>query len=250
MDYLRSCYSTVARFDPALPDELLDIHWYFTEPGATLLAGPTPFRSKRWWRLGADDGNLGEVGGAPCVYSKGVTPSPYPPQTPCGNPDDFRNGIELGGVNPIGPNGVKSCCNSPLPCCGGHAVMGDTVTLTLPPAVAACWGADTVGLTWNGLEWAIFRAVMSACPACLLSAFFGCGPGPDAASFSLSVEVESAVPLDTFGGFWVAESDSGGSCTMPVMASFTSVPVVPLSGGILPCLPLGTDRVDFAVSVP
>lgn len=110
MDYIRSCYSTQARFDPSSPTELRPISWYFADESAPLLVGPTPFRSNNYKNLTGDEGELGEVFGQPRPWQRGTRPVPYPPGITCGSGSDFENGITLGGVNPLDPSGVKSCC--------------------------------------------------------------------------------------------------------------------------------------------
>lgn len=123
MSYLRSCYTTPMRFDLANPSELRTVRWYFTEPGAPVLDAVSPFRSRVQSNMIADDGTLGEVGGAGRAWSNGATPSPYPVGATCWPDSGFSTGITIGGTYPIAASGVKQCCY-PAPCLGTPAPPG------------------------------------------------------------------------------------------------------------------------------
>jgi hypothetical protein len=133
MDYVRSCYTTMMRFDAGSPSELRPVRWYFTMPGAELFTAPTPFRSLNYRPHAADDGGLGEVGGLPRPYDRGMTPVPYPSLPRGCSPDaDFLTGVTLGGMHPLAPSGVKACCYSSVPPgCDTFIFPQASVTLTL-----------------------------------------------------------------------------------------------------------------------
>lgn len=113
MGVLRSCYSTHCRFDPARPADLRTISYYFADSGAPFIEGRCCFQPKTFILPFDDDGSLGEVGGYPRPWRNGATPIPYPARGMCAG--DFFVGIPLGGVWPIGPNGVKACCGRAIP---------------------------------------------------------------------------------------------------------------------------------------
>jgi len=152
MDVLRSCYSTMARFDPGLPGSLRPIKWFFVPDGTPFFTAANVFRSLNYQNLRADDGGLGEVFGQTRTWSNGRTPTPYPTDGPCNPSSDFVDGVVIGGVDPINPSGLKQCCYDMYTCGACEAGPFSTFDFSISSSGCPCVDGMVGSLVWNGVD--------------------------------------------------------------------------------------------------
>lgn len=115
VSYLRSCYSTKARFFADRPDIVSTVVWQWCEPDAPPLPYDNVFTARTWydnfptsWPL------LGEVDGAPRVWRNGDAVGPLPRLAPCGQQAAFINGVPYALANsaPVNGFGQLVCCTT------------------------------------------------------------------------------------------------------------------------------------------
>lgn len=117
MDYLRSCYSTTARFKAGDPHTSV-IKWYWAPDGADKFPDRHSFGSLNW-SDGSGAGNVvGEVVGAPRLWSNGAAPDGVLGANFCGTVAEFQNGIDdfLPAPRPQWDNGLPTCCTIAILC--------------------------------------------------------------------------------------------------------------------------------------
>jgi hypothetical protein len=94
MDFIRSCYSTKARFF-ADSDRESNIRWYFAEDGAKVFPGRHVFGSLNYGDADyAPPGPVGELAGRPRTWRDGSVDPAFPTQAPDGQLSDFVDGAE------------------------------------------------------------------------------------------------------------------------------------------------------------
>jgi hypothetical protein len=225
MDYLRSCYEAQVRFDPSRPADLRTIRWYFADPAATNFSGPSPFRSRNYSNLVADDGDLGEVVGLPRPWSNGATPSPYPPGSVCGSADMFQNGIVLGGTWPVGANGVKACCVTEANCCDGTAVLGPSVDMLLSSVSCPCLDGVSLAAAWTGSEYDTGFILSASCgpdpgSGCWIRATLSCSPIGPCDRWEAFLAISNIGPFPTTGIATSAVPPDDCTCGPPFEATY------------------------------
>jgi len=120
------------RFDPAQPDLLCGVQWFFVPEPVMVLENYTAFSSLNWYPQQArlvDDGSIGEVGGRARSWVNGAPPSniSMAGHGMCGTMDEFAGGLPVDGpLSPI-PYELPTCCVS---CCPNAVPGGLVVTLT------------------------------------------------------------------------------------------------------------------------
>ena len=239
VDYLRSCYSTQMRFDPASPASLRPVDWYFAEPGTPLLFFPTPFRSRNYANMTSDDGSLGEVFGVPRVWRRGDPPSPYPVAGPCNPAPDFLNGISLGGVHPIAPSGVKSCCYPTHDCCSMSMPFGPSVALEIHFPSVPCLDGLIFDLPWV-LGGYLLVGQPSACGppfgpgGCVLQLLFKCYADGDCLNSLVEIDLAST-DLHPSGLKWNSALPVACDCGPPATFDFVMPAPTRLGVGVGKC---------------
>jgi hypothetical protein len=119
MDWLRSAYSTKARFIKDDPTQW-DIIWYRCADGALPFPQRHVFTSLNWGNRKADMPGVGEVGGVPRPWRAGANPGVGGEGiTFCGSVTDFWEGMAspLADPRPTLPDGLPACCGPPPACC-------------------------------------------------------------------------------------------------------------------------------------
>jgi hypothetical protein len=152
MGVLRSCYQSQAVFWPGGP--ALPIQWYWCPPGFKDYPYNHRFGSSVWDSDKPLDPDVGELGSAKRVYSKGALPGSVTGQMFCGHPSDFEGFGKPGAATFTG--GIRDCCVSPghaVGCCPG-VFLGDTVTFTFtfPPVgftICGCVIGKSGTATWD-----------------------------------------------------------------------------------------------------
>lgn len=118
LDVLRSCYRFNARLDPARPDLLVEMEYYFCPPGAKVFQHPHIFGSSNYTCAKENwDISLGEVE-VTQRWVRGDTPPAVPGQFSCGDLAKFAGGVDLvfGGTEPLDPfDGMPLCCRGGVP---------------------------------------------------------------------------------------------------------------------------------------
>lgn len=113
VDLARSCYSTQMQFYDD-PTQLCTVDWYFVDEETPFIPYPTPFHSRIWDNDIVGYQGIGEVYGAPRVYSKGFPIASVTGQgPPCGTADQWLNGQPAPPVVPVPVDvfGTPLCCN-------------------------------------------------------------------------------------------------------------------------------------------
>jgi len=154
MDVLRSCYTTWMRFDPARPDLLIPVEWYFTQPGAKVFPEYHRFASTNYEdRLSPQDDSLGEVDGLPRQYRLGFAPPVATGQKYCGTKEQFQKGVDL----TKGPKTRLDQFGMPT-CCGGLPVI--VPPDPLPPPQPGIYNPTFKMRPRNGVLWNIIVGVL------------------------------------------------------------------------------------------
>jgi hypothetical protein len=158
VEYLRSCYSTKARFY-AGDSTQDDIEWYFVEDDTPFIPNPFAVTSLNWakgdW---TDDGGVGEVVGAPRPWSSGARMINADASAYCGSAEDWQ-GLGTRPTDPVQLDmfGQPSCCGGPSPAIAVDIGVQFQI-LDSVPTWLAMWGDLTRFSNWpfnwlaNGLE--------------------------------------------------------------------------------------------------
>lgn len=89
---LRSCYSTTVRLDASGRERT--VKWFWADPGAKVFSGPHRYGSLNWSSdLPVDDGQVGEIPGAPRPYYNGQALAHLSGLTPDGPLPMWRDGV-------------------------------------------------------------------------------------------------------------------------------------------------------------